>query len=111
MDKSKQPLLCMPYGACSTEKHELVKKAPLTFWEMCVDQVKKREELVEVQQCIEDMDLEIKWKNRGRRRLTDRQEKLMRELLQFGKLVREAEKADKDEKTAEAKEAQSNWAW
>lgn len=63
---------------------------------------------MEFQQWIEDMDLEIKWKNWEHRRLTDRQEKLMKEFLQFGKLVREA---DKDEKTAEAEEAQSNWIW
>jgi predicted nucleic acid-binding Zn-ribbon protein len=111
MDESKRSLLCMPCGACSTEKHELVKKAPLTLREMWVDQEKKREELVEVQQWIEDMDLEIKWKNWERRRLADRQEKLMKDFLQYGKLVREAEKADKDEKTAEAEEAQSNWVW
>lgn len=104
MDETKQALLCMPCKACSSEKPELVKEAPLTLWEMWVEQDKKREELVKVQQLIEDMDLDIKWKNWERWRLAD-EEKLMKESLEYGKLVREAEN------TAETEEAQKNLVW
>ena len=81
---------------------------------MWVKQEKKREELVEVQLSIRDMDRDIKWKKEERRRLADQEEKLMTDFLEYGKLVREAkkaEKAEKDEKAAKVEEAQKNWVW
>ncbi|RBR12214.1 uncharacterized protein FIESC28_08700 [Fusarium coffeatum] len=111
MKESKQAPLYMPCITCCTEKLDLVKQAPLTVCEMWVEQEKKREELVEVQLLIEDMDRDIKWKKEERRRLADQEEKLMEEFLEYGKLVREAEKVDKDERAVGDEEALKNWVW
>lgn len=96
MNESKQAPLCMPCIACCTEKLDVVKEAPLTVWEMWVEQEKKREEMIEVQLLIRDMERDIKWKKEERRRLADQEEKLMTDFLEYGKLVKEAEK---------------NWVW